>query len=317
MSVALEKFPPVLRKSAHGRLPARIWKERWLFLMLLPGLLYFVIYKYVPMAGLVMAFQSFQPRSGFLGSPWVGLRHFERLVREPEFWLLFRNTMLLAVYSIVIYFPVPITLALLMNEIRVTGFKRFVQTVTYLPHFLSWVVVVGLTQNLLAIDDGLVNQVLAALGVGKVNFLMSAAWFRPVVVLQDIWKDAGWGSIIFLAALAGVDVQLYESAVIEGANRWQQLRYITVPSIQSTIVIILILRLGRFLDVRLEQILLMVNPLNQEVGDVFDTYVYVAGILQAQFSYSAAVGLFKSVVGLAMVLGSNWLARRVGEEGVF
>jgi putative aldouronate transport system permease protein len=314
LSTALAK--PLARRATGG-LRARVWKERWLFIMLLPGLLYFIVYKYVPMAGLVMAFQNYQPRAGFFRSEWVGLKHFARLVGEPEFWLLFRNTMLLAVYSIVFYFPVPIALALLMNELRVTGFKRLVQTVTYLPHFLSWVVVVGLTQNLLSIDDGLINQLFALVGAEKVNYLMSPAWFRPVVVMQDVWKDAGWGSIIFLAALAGVDVELYESAVIEGANRWKQLLYITLPSIRSTIVIILILRLGRFLDVRLEQILLMVNPLNQEVGDVFDTYVYVAGILQAQFSYSAAVGMFKSVVGLVMVLGSNWLARRVGEEGVF
>ncbi len=285
--------------------------------MLLPGLLYFVIYKYVPMAGLVMAFQNYQPRAGFLHSQWVGVKHFARLFGEPEFWMLFRNTMILAVYSVAFYFPIPIVLALLMNEVRVTGFKRLVQTVTYLPHFLSWVVVVGLTHNLLSSEDGLVNQIVLLLGGEKINFLMAPSWLRPVVVMQDVWKDAGWGSIIFLAALAGVDVELYESAVIEGANRWQQLRWITLPSIQSTIVIVLILRLGRFLDVRLEQILLMVNPINREVGEVFDTYVYVAGILQAQFSYSAAVGLFKSAVGLLMVMGSNWLARRMGEEGVF
>jgi putative aldouronate transport system permease protein len=295
----------------------RVWKERWLLIMLLPGLLYFVVYKYVPMAGLVMAFQNYKPAAGFFHSPWVGGRHFLRLFGEPEFWMLFRNTLVLAVYSVVFYFPIPIVMALLMNELRSTGFKRLVQTVTYLPHFLSWVVVVGLTYNLLSSEDGLVNQLITLVGGPKVSFLMAPEWFRPVVVLQDVWKDAGWGSIIFLAALAGVDPELYEAAVIEGANRWQQLRYITVPSIQSTIVIVLILRLGRFLDVRLEQILLMVNPINREVGEVFDTYVYLVGILQAQFSYSAAVGLFKSVIGLLMVLGSNWLARRLGEEGVF
>jgi putative aldouronate transport system permease protein len=308
---------PTAKIRAGSTVWGRMWKERWLLIMLLPGLLYFVVYKYVPMAGLVMAFQNYQPRAGFLHSAWVGGKHFARLFGEPEFWMLFRNTLVLAVYSVAFYFPIPIAMALLMNELRSTGFKRLVQTVTYLPHFLSWVVVVGLTYNLLSTEDGLVNHLIQLFGGQKVSFLMAPEWFRPVVVMQDVWKDAGWGSIIFLAALAGVDPELYEAAVIEGANRRQQLRWITIPSIQSTIVIVLILRLGRFLDVRLEQILLMVNPINREVGDVFDTYVYLVGILQAQFSYSAAVGLFKSVIGLGMVLGSNWLARRLGEEGVF
>lgn len=317
MSSALERFPPIIPKRKQRTLLTKIWKERWLYALLVPGLAFFIIYKYFPMAGLVLAFENFQPQKGVFGSPWVGLEHFTRFFSEPAFWQLFRNTLVLAFYGIVFYFPVPIILALLLNELRVMRFKRFVQSVTYVPYFLSWVVVAGVTYNFLSADGGVVNSVLSGLGINPVDFLVNPHWFRPIVVLQDIWKDAGWGSIIFLAALAGIDPQLYESATIEGAGRWQQLWYVTLPSIRATIIIILILRLGRFLDLRVDQILLMINALNRNVGDVFDTYVYRTGILQAQFGYSTAVGLFKSVVGLILVVAANRLAKLFGEEGVY
>jgi putative aldouronate transport system permease protein len=317
MSSALDRFPPVIRKRKGRLLLEKAWKERWLYILMLPGIIYFLVYKYLPMAGIVIAFQDYMPRRGVLGSDWVGAEHFIRFFTERQFWQLFRNTLILALYSIIFYFPVPIVLALLLNEVTRLPFKRFVQSVTYLPHFLSWVVIVGITRTLLNSETGLVNQLIEVLGGEPVQFLISPVWFRPMIVMQDIWKDAGWGSILFLAALAGVDPQLYESAVMEGANRWQQLWHITLPSIMSTIVIIFILRLGRFLDLRLEQILLMVNALNREVGDVFDTYVYRTGILQAQYSYSAAVGMFRSVVGLLMVILSNWTAHKMGQEGIY
>ncbi len=310
-------------RAAAGLLPARrplsalLWKQRYLFLLLAPGLAYFVIYRYIPIWGILMAFQDFIPNLGFFRSPWVGLKHFNRFFGEPEFIRLLVNTLIIALYNLVFYFPITIVIALLLNEIRGERYKRFVQTTTYLPHFLSWVVIAGITYTLLSTTDGVVNHVLEAIGVKRINFLLSAAWFRPLIVSQFIWRDAGWGTIVFLAALAGVDVQLYEAAIVEGANRWQQLWYITLPSIRSTIIIILILRLGHFLDVGFEQILLMSNAMNREVAEVFDTYVYEVGIRQAQFSYSTAVGLFKAVIGLALVYMSNALAKRVGEEGVF
>ncbi|TBL71166.1 ABC transporter permease [Paenibacillus thalictri] len=292
-------------------------RDRWLYLILLPGVLYFIIFKYVPMLGLAMAFQDYKPYLGFAGSPWVGLKHFERFFTEPQFWMLFRNTIVLAVYNIVFFFPLPIVLALMLNEVRNSVFKRFAQTILYLPHFVSWVVAVGIFYVLFTTEGGIVNELIARAGMDKIPFLLSEEWFRPMIISQSIWKEAGWGTIIFLAALSGVDLQLYEAARMDGAGRWRQLWHITLPAIRSTIVILFILRLGSFLDTGFEHIFLMLNSMNREVGEVFDTYVYLKGLTQAQYSYSAAVGMFKSVVGLILVLGSNWLAKKFGEEGIY
>ncbi|WP_019533910.1 ABC transporter permease subunit [Paenibacillus ginsengihumi] len=292
-------------------------KDRWLYLMALPGILYFVIFKYVPMYGLIMAFQDFKPHLGFSGSPWVGFKHFQRFFGEEQFWMLFRNTSLLAVYNLIFFFPLPIVLALMLNEVRRERFKRFVQTLVYIPHFVSWVVVVGIFYILFTTEGGLVNEIVYALTGEKIPFLLAPEWFRTMIVSQSIWKEVGWGTIIFLAALAGVDLQLYEAARMDGAGRWRQLWHITLPAIRSTIVILFILRLGSFLDSGFEHIFLMLTSTNREVGEVFDTYVYIKGLTQAQFSYSAAVGMFKSAVGLVLVLGANWLAKRFGEEGVY
>lgn len=295
----------------------RMWKERWLYLFMLPGIIYFIVYKYFPMWGVLMAFKRYRPSIGLLKSEWVGLRHFERFFSEPEFWTLLRNTLYIATLDLVIFFPLTIILALLLNELRSEVFKRTVQTLVYVPHFLSWVVVVGICYILFTTEGGIINDMLASLGFDKVPFLTSEQWFRPMIIGQMIWKDAGWGTIIFLAALAGVDPSLYEAARIDGASRWRLMWNITLPSIRSVVVILLILRLGSFIDLGFEQIFLMLNALNREVGEVFDTYVYRVGIQQGQFSYSAAVGLFKSVVGLILVVTSNSIAKKLGEEGVY
>lgn len=295
----------------------RMWKERWLYLFMLPGIVYFIVYKYFPMWGVLMAFKRYRPSIGLLKSEWVGLRHFERFFSEPEFWTLLRNTLYIATLDLVIFFPLTIILALLLNELRSEVFKRTVQTLVYVPHFLSWVVVVGICYILFTTEGGIINDMLASLGFDKVPFLTSEQWFRPMIIGQMIWKDAGWGTIIFLAALAGVDPSLYEAARIDGASRWRLMWNITLPSIRSVVVILLILRLGSFIDLGFEQIFLMLNALNREVGEVFDTYVYRVGIQQGQFSYSAAVGLFKSVVGLILVVTSNSIAKKLGEEGVY
>ncbi|MCR8636720.1 ABC transporter permease [Paenibacillus radicis (ex Xue et al. 2023)] len=292
-------------------------RNGWLYLMLLPGLLYFILFKYMPMWGLLISFQNYQPALGLWGSKWVGTANFVRFFGDPAFWLLFRNTTILAVYNIFIFFPLPIIVALLLNELRVQWFKRSVQTLIYIPHFFSMVVVVAITYVLFTTEGGMVNESLAGLGVDKVNFLTEPWWFRPMVTLQIIWKETGFGTIIFLAALAGIDPQLYEAAKIDGANRWHQLKHITLPAIKSTIIVLLILRLGHFLDTGFEQMLLMINALNRDVGEVFDTYVYTSGILEGQFSYSTTVGLFKSVVGLILVVAANRIARKLGEEGVY
>lgn len=306
-----------LRRQKRQQLIKDLVRDKWMYLMLLPGVLYFVIFKYVPMYGISMAFQDYRPHLGFFGSPWVGFKHFERFFSEPQFWMLFRNTFILALYNLIFFFPLPIILSLMLNEVRHHRFKRFVQTFIYIPHFVSWVVVVGIFYILFTTENGILNELIYRLTGDKIAFLLEADWFRTMIISQSIWKEVGWGTVIFLAALAGVDLQQYEAARIDGASRWRQLWHITLPAIRSTIVILLILRLGNFLDTGFEQIFLMIAPTNREVGDVFDTYVYTKGMTQAQYSYSAAVGLFKSVVGLILVLGANWLAKRFGEEGVY
>ncbi len=317
-----------VQESSHSKLQhktqvnkksllTRMWKERWLYVFLVPGIIYFIVYKYLPMWGILMAFMDYKPYLGFWDSPWVGLKHFERFFSEPEFWTLLRNTLWIATLDLIVFFPFTIVIALLLNEVRKEMFKRTIQTFVYVPHFLSWVVVVGISYILFTTEGGVINEILAKLGFDKINFLMNEDLFRPMLILQMVWKDAGWGTIIFLAALAGVNPGLYEAAKMDGANRWRLLWHITLPSIRSVIVILLILRLGNFMDLGFEQIFLMTNAMNREVAEVFDTYVYRVGLQQGQFSYSAAVGLFKSIVGLILVLGSNYLAKKAGEEGIY
>lgn len=307
----------ILPHKNRNSLGKRMWRERWFYVLLMPGLVYFIVFKYLPMWGIIMAFQNYQPFVGLWKSKWVGLQHFEYFFNEPEFWMLLRNTIYIALLDLTVFFPITIVLALLLNEVRRELFKRYVQTMVYIPHFVSWVVIAGISYTFLTTEGGIVNNLISSFGWDKVNFLMSEAWFRPLVIIQLIWKDAGWGTIIFLAALSGIDPSLYESSRLDGANRFQQIRHITIPSIRSVIVILLILRLGNFLDLGFEQIFLMLNAINRDVGEVFDTYVYAVGIQQGQFSYSAAVGLFKSVVGLVLVMGANTLAKKFGEEGIY
>lgn len=299
------------------RLWGRMVRNRWLYLMLAPGVIYFFIFKYVPMLGIAVAFQNYQPFLGFTGSEWVGLKHFHRLFNEPTFLQLFTNTITLFVLQIIFFFPVPIFLSLLLNEIRHQVYKRTIQSLIYVPHFFSWVIVVSLTYMLLTTEGGIVNELIKYFGGESINFLMSEAWFRPLYILQINWKEAGWGTIIYLAAMAGVDPGLYEAARIDGANRFRQIWHITIPSIRSVIVILLILRVGDVLDLSFDHIFLMMNSFNRSVADVFDTYVYYTGIQQGQFSYSAAVGVFKSGVGLVMVLFANWIAKKMGQEGLY
>ncbi|WP_152394831.1 ABC transporter permease [Paenibacillus guangzhouensis] len=295
----------------------RLWKEKYLFLLLLPGLIYFIVYRYVPMLGNVIAFQDFSPFQGFLHSDWVGMKHFMKIFEDKEVVRVIWNTLYLSFLQILFAFPASIILSLLLNEVRNAKFKRIVQSIVYLPHFLSWVVVIGIATVFLK-TNGVVNQLLhSVFGMEPIAFMQEPGWFMPLIVLEVIWKETGWGTIIFLAALAGVSPALYEAAIVDGANRWRQIWHITLPAIRSTIVILLILRLGSVLDVGFEQIFLMLNPLNKEIGNVLDTFVYFKGIEQSDFSFATAVGLFKSFVGLVLIVGANRLAKRFGEEGVY
>ncbi|WP_244527439.1 ABC transporter permease [Lihuaxuella thermophila] len=303
-------------ESKMGKWKARLWRDRYLFLLLFPGLLYYIVYKYIPMLGSVIAFQKYSPFLGFFDSPWVGLANFERIFEDAEVVRVLWNTLLLSFLQIVFAFPVPILLALMLNELRNKLYKRLIQSLVYLPHFLSWVVVIGIVTIFLR-SEGMVNHVLSSLGIQPIPFLNDPDYFMPLVVLEVIWKESGWGTVIFLAALAGVNPHLYEAAIVDGANRWRQIWHITLPALRSTIVILFILRLGTVLDSGFEQIFLMLNPFNMEVGNVLDTYVYFKGIQQGDYSFAAAVGLFKGVVGLVLVVIANRLAKRFGEEGLY
>ena len=267
--------------------------------------------------GSSLAFKNYQPYVGFFKSEWVGLDNFKQFFQDPVFFKLIRNTLLLGLYDMVFFFPAPIILAILLNEVRKSFYKRFIQSLIYIPHFISMVIVASISYLLLTTEGGVINELMLKLFGYKIDFLTSENWFRPMIITQSIWKEMGWGTIIFLAALAGVDQEQYEAAIVDGANRFRQLWHITLPAIQGTIIVVLILRMGHFMDRGFEQVLLMINPLNRPVAEVFDTYVYTAGIIQGAFSYSAAVGLFKAIIGVILVFTTNYLAKRAGHSGIF
>ncbi|UQZ87654.1 putative multiple-sugar transport system permease YteP [Paenibacillus konkukensis] len=306
-----------VRARKPGTLMKRIIQDKYLLLLLLPGLAYFIIFKYIPMWGVLLAFKNYQPFLGFFQSEWVGMDNFKQFFGDPIFFRLMKNTLLLGLYDMIFFFPAPIILALLLNEVRIAFYKRFIQTLIYIPHFISMVIVASITYLMLTTEGGIINQMLGEAIGRKIEFLTSEDWFRPLIITQSLWKEMGWGTIIFLAALAGVDQEQYEAAIVDGANRLRQLWHITLPAIRGTIIVLLILRMGNFLDRGFEQVLLMSNALNRSVAEVFDTYVYTIGITQGAFSYSTAVGLFKSVIGIVLVLGSNYLAKRAGHSGIF
>lgn len=309
----------VVEKAGKRRRGVRVHvtQFKWLYLLLLPGIVYFALFRYGPMYGAIIAFKDYVPFLGITDSPWVGFAHFEDFFASPDFPRLLANTLILAVLSLVIAFPLTIVVALLLNELRVQLLKRTVQTLIYIPHFLSWTVVASLTYLLFALDIGPLFQLINGVLGTDVNFLADPAWFRPLIVLQDIWKNTGWGTIIFLAALATVDQEQYEAAILDGAGRFQRVWHITLPSIRPVIIVMLVLQMGQVLNTGFEQIFLMTNSLNRSVADVFDTYVYFMGITQGSYSYSTAVGLFKAVVGVVLIFGANWVAKRFNQTGIF
>ena len=289
-------------------------RNRHIYLMLLPVVLYYLIFHYGPMYGAVIAFQDFNPVRGVVGSPWVGLQNFQDFFSSVYFARLIVNTLAINVLDLVFGFPAPIILALLINELRWNPFKRLVQTVTYLPHFISVIVVVGMLFDFLA-RDGVVNQLLAS--PDPIAFMQSPDWFRQLFVGSGIWQHVGWGSIVYLAAIATIDPQLYDAAKVDGADRFRQIWHITIPGILPTIVILLILRMGSMMAVGYEKIILMYNPLTYETADVISTYVFRRGILQADFSFSAAVGLFNSVINFGLLLAANRISRRLTEHSLW
>lgn len=307
----------VATRSRKNRVWAGIKRDKFLYLLALPGIVYFVLFKYVPMWGILISFQDYSPYQGLMQSKWVGLEHFQRFFSNPDFLQLFRNTMAINLLNLIFFFPLPIVLSLMLNEVRSAAYKKLLQSVVYLPHFLSWVIIVGISFLFLSQGEGILNKILVELGFGKIDFLTNKNYFWAILTIQSIWKEAGWGTVIFLAAIAGIDPQLYEASTMDGAGKMRQMWHITLPGIRSVVVVLLILRIGHMMDVGFEQVFLMMNGAVSDVADVFDTYVYRLGVKQGQFSFSTAVGLFKSVIGLLLVIGANQLAKKFGEDGVY
>ena len=292
-------------------------QHKGLYLLLLPGFLYFILFRYVPMGGVIIAFKDSSPFLGIWDSAWVGLEQFRRFFDTPDFGRLLRNTLGISLLQLVLYFPAPIILSLFLNEVRHSAYKRTIQTLVYIPHFVSWVIVASLTYQLFNVSDGIINMIIKSITGSTVDILSRGSYFWGLIVGQDIWRETGYGTIIFLAALAGVDQEMYEAARVDGAGRWRLMWHITLPAIRGTVIMMLILRVGGLLNTGYEQIFLMRNDLNMEFADVFDTYIYTRGIVNGQYSFSTAAGLFKSIVGMILVLGSDKVAKLCGESGVY
>ncbi|MDG0810389.1 ABC transporter permease [Cohnella rhizosphaerae] len=292
-------------------------RNRWLYLMMVPGLLYYMIYHYVPMGGLIIAFKDYNMGDGIWGSRWTGFDNFVTVFSSPDFPQLLRNTLLISVYRIVFNMVPDLLLALMLNEIRAQWFKRIVQSVTYGPYFLSWVIVYGLVFSFLAPDSGLISTGWRELTGQSISLLTDKAFFRPLLLITDFWKNTGFGAIIYLAALSSINKELYEAAVVDGAGRWRQLWNITLPGVRDVFILLLILRVGTILDAGFEQIYIFLNARVTEVGDIIDTWVFRRGLEQLDFSVATAVGFFKSVIGFILVLSANRLAKKFGGSGIW
>lgn len=317
-------------KRAYAQLGHNTWRKAfmqhyWLYILMIPGILYMLIFNYTPMAGLVMAFEDFSPYNGdtaiqaLFGSPFAVLKYFEKLFTGPDFWRLLRNTLAISLANLIFAFPAPIILALVLNELRCKWFKRFSQTLVYIPHFVSIVIVAALTYQLFSTTDGVAYHMLVQV-FGKQNapdIMSDPKLFSTMIVGQNLWKETGYGTIIYLAALSSVDTQLYEAAKIDGAGRWQLMWHVTLPAIRGTIILMLIMKVGSLLNTGYEQIFLMQNAMNRSVSDVFDTYIYTKGIVNGQYSLATAAGLFKSIVSMVMVVGANKIAKLFGESGLY
>ena len=278
---------------------------------------YYVVFKYIPMYGITLAFKKFQLKKGILASPWIGTKWFRQVFSTPSFWEVLRNTVKISLLRIIFGFPAPIILALLLNEVKEGKFRKTVQTITYLPHFLSWVVMGTMFKRFLSPSTGTVNLIISALGGSPIYFLGQASTYVPTIIVLDIWAGIGWGSIIYLAAISGVSPELYESAVLDGATRLQKMRYITIPSIMPTITVLFIMRMGSILDGGFDQIFNTYNDAVLSVADIIDTYVYRRGLESMQYEYSSAVSLFKTAIGFVFVFGTNMLARRMGDSSLW
>jgi ABC-type polysaccharide transport system, permease component len=310
-SAALSGSPIVIQTSGAGRLIGNIRRDKYLLILLLPVVAYFVIFHYLPMYGVIIAFKDFSPMKGILGSPWVGFKWFMQFYEGEYFFRVLKNTVLLSVYSLLWGFPIPIIFALLLNEYRDGAFKKLTQTISYLPHFISTVIIVGMIVNFLSPNDGIVNSLIKAFGYEPVNFLVQKEWFRTIYISTNIWQQFGWNSIIYIATISSLDPGTYEAARIDGANRWKQAIHVTIPGLMPTIVILFILNIGSLMAVNFEKILLMYNEVTYPVADVISTYVYRIGIQGSEFGYGAAVGLFNSIINLVLLFSANKIVKKL------
>jgi putative aldouronate transport system permease protein len=309
----------IIEKGCSSR-PAfmkSLMKNMDLYLLLVPGFIYILIFKYIPIAGLIIAFQEYNIFDGIKGSEWVGFQHFIKIFHSEDFFIVFRNTLLISIYKLIIIFPIPIVIAILLNESRWMPFKKTVQTIIYLPHFLSWVIISGIFINILSPSGGIVNEVIKWFGGQSVMFMADNRYFRSVLVSSSAWQGVGWTTIVYIAAIAGIDPTLYESAVIDGAGRIKQIIYITLPNIASTVVLMLILRLGHILSGDKEQVLMMYNPIVYKVGDIIETFVYRIGLGKMEYSFSTAVGLFNSFVGFALICIGNIISKKLVQKSIW
>ena len=299
--------PPTRRPGTWKRALRRDWP---LYAFAIAPLIFLAIFRYLPMLGNVIAFRRFRPGGNIFGDEWVGTLYVDMFINDPAFWNVFANTAIIGGMTLAVCFPLPIVLALMLNEVRRTHFKRIVQSISYLPHFLSVVIVVGMVYQLLSLE-GTFNQIVTAFGGDAVSFLQKPEWFRFIYVASEAWQTVGWGTILYLAALTAVDDGLYEASRIDGANRWQQTWHVTLPGIRPTMVTLLILNIGNFLNVGFEKVLLLYNPMTYSTGDVISTYLYRVGLVSNNLSYAAAIGLFQALIGFAMVMTANYISKRL------
>nr|WP_157273026.1 ABC transporter permease subunit [Paenibacillus daejeonensis] len=311
-----------LQARAPASVPYGRFRRRWsrgklLLVMFVPCLLYYVLFKYYPMFGIVISFKNYNLYKGVWESDWVGFKYYAMFFQNPDFWLLFRNTFLLGLYKLVFGFPAPILLALMLHEVRNRLFKRFVQTATYMPHFISNVIVASMVVMFLSPTGGLINQLMNSLGLETVHFLTRPEWFRTIYVLSEIWQHLGWETIIYLAALSAIDPSLYEAAEMDGAGRLRKVWSVTLPGITSAIVILLLLNVGKVLEIGFEKVYLLANPTTYETADIFSTYVYRVGMTNGNFSYAAAIDMFTGVVSLVFIVMANSISRKVSDNSLW
>lgn len=311
------KISSYSKKNNWYRLGKAMLKNWDLYLLILPVLVYVFIFEYVPLYGIQIAFKNFSVTKGIWDSTWVGLKHFNKFLNSYQFWDIMKNTIGISIYQLAIGFPFPILLALMMNETRSKLYKKTIQTVTYAPHFLSTVVLVGMVTAFLSPRTGIVNTIIKALGGNPIFFMTEPGWFKSIYVFSGVWQNTGWSSIVYMAALTGIDTQLYEAAIVDGASRLQRMIYVTIPSLLPTATILLILNTGRIMSVGFEKVFLMQNSLNMEASEVISTFVYRKGLIGADFSYSAAVGLFNSIINFILIFTINQISKKLSETSLW